>query len=155
MSRSLALIPCIVKSFAKSGDGRERPCHPVPKPQYPAARRSHIVGELELSQAAQQWVNVVLIWIGFGILAGLLAKTVLPGRDRVGAVATLTIGVAGSAVGLWLLSCFSANLPSGQPLNPISPLGFLAATAGAFGLLVAYRLMVAAVRKEPGSEREA
>ena len=34
--------------------------------------------ELELSPAAQQWVNVVLIWVGFGTLSGLLAMLVLP-----------------------------------------------------------------------------
>ena len=62
------------------------------------------MGELELSQSAQQWVNVVLIWIGFGALAGLLAKSILPGRDPAGAVATLVIGIAGSTIGLLVLT---------------------------------------------------
>lgn len=29
----------------------------------------------------QQWANDVLVWIGFGTLVGLLAKTIMPGRD--------------------------------------------------------------------------
>ena len=97
------------------------------------------MGQLELSQTAQQWVNVVLIWLGFGIVAGLLARALVPGRQPVGAVATLVIGVLGSAVGLLGLSFL---LP-GRPLNPIGPVGLLAATGGAFLMLIVYRLAAA------------
>ena len=51
--------------------------------------------ELELSQTAQHWTNIVLIWIGFGIVAGLLARLLLPGREPAGAAGTLVIGVLG------------------------------------------------------------
>lgn len=98
------------------------------------------MGEIELSQTAQQWVNVVLIWIGFGTVAGLLARTVLPGRDPGGAVTTLVIGIVGSTGGLLVFSYFASHFWDGQPPNPISPLGLLAATGGAFVLLVVYRL---------------
>ena len=43
---------------------------------------------VELSPAAQQVVNVVLIWLGFGVLTGLLARALLPGREPRG----LTMG---------------------------------------------------------------
>ena len=92
--------------------------------------------EFELSQAAQHWVNVVLIWIGFGTLAGLSAKLILPLGQPAGSVATLLMGIVGSAVGLLALSFFVKD----RQLNPISPLGFLAATAGAFLLLIGYQL---------------
>ena len=46
---------------------------------------------LSFSETAQHWVNLVLIWIGFGTLAGLLAKAVLPGRDPSGTVGTLAV----------------------------------------------------------------
>jgi uncharacterized membrane protein YeaQ/YmgE (transglycosylase-associated protein family) len=97
------------------------------------------VTQLEFSQAAQQWVNVVLIWLGFGIVAGLLARALVPGRHPVGAVTTLVIGVAGSAVGLLGLG----YVLGGRPINPISPVGLLAAAAGAFVILVFYRLVTA------------
>ncbi len=104
--------------------------------------------ELELSPAAQHWVNVVLIWIGFGALAGLLARVVLPLRRAAGPVATLVVGVAGSALGLTAFSL----LGDGRQLNPISPVGFLAATAGALVLLLVYGLLLAALSKDAGGD---
>ena len=92
---------------------------------------------LELSQNAQLWVNLVLIWVGFGALAGLLARAILPIRQPNGLVSTLTLGIVGSAGGLLVLSL----LYRGRQLNPISPLGFLAATAGAFLLVILYRAL--------------
>jgi uncharacterized membrane protein YeaQ/YmgE (transglycosylase-associated protein family) len=96
----------------------------------------------ELSETAQHWVNLVLIWVGFGSLTGLLARAVFPVREPSGPLATLTIGITGSAIGLAILSWCQGN----PPLNPISPLGFLAATGGALALLVIYRVLHAAVR---------
>jgi len=93
------------------------------------------MSELELSLQAQHWVNVVLIWVGFGALAGLLAKALLPLREPAGPLAVLLLGIVGSMVGLLALSL----LPFGMELNPISPLGFLAATSGAFALLMGYQ----------------
>ncbi len=97
------------------------------------------MSELELSQTAQHWVNVVLIWVGFGALAGLAAKVVLPMRHPSGSMSPLLLGIAGSMIGLLVLSLF----PGGRQLNPISPVGFLAATAGAFLLLILYRVVYA------------
>jgi uncharacterized membrane protein YeaQ/YmgE (transglycosylase-associated protein family) len=92
--------------------------------------------DLPLSPAAQHWINVVLIWIGFGTLAGLLATVVFPTRRPVGPFGAMVTGIAGSSIGLFGLNW----LFPGRELNPISPLGFLAATVGAFVLLVLYRV---------------
>ncbi len=91
--------------------------------------------EFELSPVAQHWVNVVLIWIGFGTLAGLLARAVLPVRAPSGPVPTILLGIVGSMIGLLVLSL----LWDSSRMNPISPIGFLTAVAGAFLLLIAYR----------------
>lgn len=96
----------------------------------------------ELSQSAQHWVNIVLIWVGFGTLAGLLAKVLVPGREPASAAGTVVLGILGSLVGPLLAS----RLVDASKFNPISPLGFLAAIGGAFVLLLAYRILLAAHR---------
>jgi len=102
---------------------------------------------LELSQTAQHWVNVVLLWVGFGTLAGLVAKALLPGREPAGTVGTLTVGIMGSVLGPLALS----GLLGQSDFNPISPLGFLVAVGGAFAVLLLYRLLAAVVaaRRNP------
>jgi uncharacterized membrane protein YeaQ/YmgE (transglycosylase-associated protein family) len=109
------------------------------------------MSEFALSPAAQHWINVVLIWVGFGTLAGLLATVVFPIRRSIGPFLAMVMGTLGSTLGLLGLSW----LFPGQSPNPISPLGFLAATIGAFVLLVFYRLggMCFAPRDGAGKER--
>ena len=104
--------------------------------------------ELEFSQAAQHWAIVVLVWVGFGSLAGLLARLVLPVREPSGPLPTLAVGIAGSALGLAVLSWTLGD----RPLNPVSPLGFLAAAAGAAVLLVLYQI-IRAGRPKPDPNR--
>jgi uncharacterized membrane protein YeaQ/YmgE (transglycosylase-associated protein family) len=91
----------------------------------------------QLNGIAQQVVNDLLVWVGFGTLVGLLAKAIMPGRDPGGAVATLMMGIGGSVVGCGTLMFFW----EGHRVTPISPAGFLCATAGAFVLLFFYRLL--------------
>jgi uncharacterized membrane protein YeaQ/YmgE (transglycosylase-associated protein family) len=92
--------------------------------------------DFPLSPIAQHWIHVVLIWVGFGTLAGLLATVVFPMRRPAGPFWAVVMGIAGSTIGLVGLS----RLFPGRELNPISPLGFLAATLGALVLLTLYRL---------------
>lgn len=112
--------------------------------------RTRIVGELGLSQVAQQWVNVTLIWIGFGTLAGLLARSLIPGREPAGAVGTVMIGIVGSVVGPLAL-CY---LLKREDFNPIGPLGFLAAVGGALTCLLLYRVLVTLIPVEPREDLE-
>jgi len=105
------------------------------------------VGDLQLAPAAQQWVNVVLLWIGFGTLAGLAARLLVPGRQP-GVVGTLVIGMVGSTLGPLAL----VTLLRIDNFNPIGPLGFLAAAGGAVVLLIGYRL--GALLRPPEGEPE-
>ena len=91
----------------------------------------------EFVQWIQQWINDVLVWIGFGTVVGLLAKAIMPGRDPGGAIATLAMGVGGTVIGCGILAYFF----EGQRVTPISPLGFAVATAGAFIILFFYKLL--------------
>ena len=112
------------------------------------------MGEMELSPTAQQWMLVVLVWMGFGTLAGLLARSVLPGRQPEGAAGTVALGIIGSALGLLAVSLVAPGTHGGGTLNPIGPVGLLAATGATLVLLVLYRLVAAlvAARAEPDIE---
>jgi uncharacterized membrane protein YeaQ/YmgE (transglycosylase-associated protein family) len=92
--------------------------------------------DAQLPPEVQQWANLFLIWVGFGTLVGLMAKAIMPGRDPGGAIATLAMGVGGTVIGCAVLTYFS-----GHHVTPVSPLGFVVATVGAFILLVFYRLL--------------
>jgi uncharacterized membrane protein YeaQ/YmgE (transglycosylase-associated protein family) len=93
--------------------------------------------ELELHPVAQQWAHDILLWVGFGTLVGLLAKAIMPGRDPGGPVATVLMGIVGSVIGCGALMFFTA----GARVTPLSPLGFVVATAGAFVILAFARLL--------------
>jgi uncharacterized membrane protein YeaQ/YmgE (transglycosylase-associated protein family) len=41
----------------------------------------------------------IFLWIVFGLVAGSVAKLVMPGPDRLGIVGTMLVGVAGAIVG--------------------------------------------------------
>ena len=91
----------------------------------------------EIIVQAEQWAHLVLVWIGFGTMAGLAAKAIMPGRDPGGAVATLMMGMGGSVVGSGTLMFFW----DGTRVTPVSPLGFVVATAGAFVILFFYKIL--------------
>lgn len=92
--------------------------------------------DAQLPAEVEAWAHTCLVWVGFGTLVGLMAKAVMPGRDPGGAVATLAMGVGGTIVGCAVLTYFS-----GHHVTPVSPLGFVVATVGAFTLLFFYRLL--------------
>ena len=77
----------------------------------------------------------VLVWCLFGLVAGAVAKFILPGKDPGGIILTILLGIAGAVVGGFLGSQLFGwdvtgfNLPS-----------FGIAIAGALLLLILYRL---------------
>lgn len=90
-----------------------------------------------MPELATRLAHYLLLWLGFGTLVGLLAKSILPGRDPGGALATVLVGIAGSLIGAGAM----ALLANGLQVSPLSPVGFVVATVGAIVLLVIYRLM--------------
>ncbi|MCA9247596.1 MAG: GlsB/YeaQ/YmgE family stress response membrane protein [Planctomycetales bacterium] len=91
----------------------------------------------QITSTFQLWANEVFVWVGFGTVVGLLAKAVMPGRDPGGAVATLVMGIGGAIIGCGVLAFFW----EGQRISPISPIGMVVATAGAFLILIFYRIL--------------
>lgn len=49
----------------------------------------------------------ILSWIVFGLIAGVIAKLVMPGRDPGGCIVTVLIGIAGAFVGGSIYSLFT------------------------------------------------
>lgn len=79
----------------------------------------------------------ILAWIVLGLVAGALAKWLMPGNDGGGWFMTMLLGVAGAFVGGYLGSLIGVGVTGGG-LN-IASIG--TATAGAFVLLFVYRLI--------------
>ena len=84
-----------------------------------------------------QGIQLVLTWVGFGTLVGLLAKGLIPGKDPGGALGTVVLGILGTVIGAALLAFYSNDLR----VTPISVPGFLVALAGTSLLLVSYRVI--------------
>ncbi|MCX4745437.1 GlsB/YeaQ/YmgE family stress response membrane protein [Kitasatospora sp. NBC_01287] len=76
-------------------------------------------------------------WIVLGLLAGAIAKLLLPGRDPGGFIVTTLIGVAGSFVGGWLSAHFLHRPVAKHFFDPAT---WGSAIVGALVLLVLYRL---------------
>ena len=41
----------------------------------------------------------IISWIVFGLIAGILAKLIMPGKDPGGMIVTILIGIAGAMIG--------------------------------------------------------
>jgi uncharacterized membrane protein YeaQ/YmgE (transglycosylase-associated protein family) len=74
----------------------------------------------------------ILGWIVFGLVVGIVAKLMMPGRDPGGFVITALLGIAGALVGGFLGRAMGLY-------GPGDPAGFLMSTLGAVVLLFAYR----------------
>lgn len=76
-----------------------------------------------------------ILWtIIIGLLAGLVAKLLMPGRDPGGFIITILLGIAGAFVATWL----------GQAVgfyDQGEAAGFIGAVIGAIIILVIYRLI--------------
>ncbi|MDP8949427.1 MAG: GlsB/YeaQ/YmgE family stress response membrane protein [Actinomycetota bacterium] len=77
----------------------------------------------------------ILAFIVVGLIAGLLAKLVLPGDDPGGLIVTALIGIAGAFVG-----GFVVGILGGAGVTGINIWSILVATLGAVILLAIYRL---------------
>ena len=75
----------------------------------------------------------VLIWIVFGLVVGVVAKFVMPGRDPGGMIVTIALGIVGALLGGWIGRALGVYQP-GQPA------GFIMAVIGAIVVLAVYRL---------------
>jgi uncharacterized membrane protein YeaQ/YmgE (transglycosylase-associated protein family) len=75
-----------------------------------------------------------LTWVVLGLVVGVLAKVVMPGKDPGGLVMTTLLGIAGAVVGGWISTMLGIGAVRGFSLPSLA-----IATAGALLLLFANR----------------
>lgn len=78
----------------------------------------------------------VLSWIIMGLIVGLLAKWIMPGRDRGELIMTIVLGVAGAFLGGFLGTRLGFGAVTGFNLGSI-----VLAVGGAVLLLIVYRFV--------------
>jgi uncharacterized membrane protein YeaQ/YmgE (transglycosylase-associated protein family) len=85
----------------------------------------------------------IIGWIVFGLIAGIIAKAIMPGRDPGGAIVTILLGIAGSIVGGFIGRALFGygRTASGDISEPGTIMSMVFAIIGALVLLAAYRLI--------------
>ncbi|EBQ7140912.1 GlsB/YeaQ/YmgE family stress response membrane protein [Salmonella enterica] len=79
----------------------------------------------------------IIAWIVFGLIAGVIAKLLMPGRDGGGFILTCILGIVGAVVGGWLATIFGI----GGSISGFNLHSFLVAVVGAIVVLVIFRLL--------------
>lgn len=74
-----------------------------------------------------------MVWaLIIGLIVGIVAKFIMPGRDSGGIIMTCLLGIAGAAFANWAGAIFGIYSPG-------EPVGFISAVIGAMVLLFIYR----------------
>ena len=77
----------------------------------------------------------ILSWILFGLVVGVIAKLLMPGRDPGGFIVTILLGIAGALIGGFIgraMGFYGSNESA----------GWIISILGAVILLALYRMMV-------------
>jgi uncharacterized membrane protein YeaQ/YmgE (transglycosylase-associated protein family) len=77
----------------------------------------------------------ILSWIIFGLVVGIIAKLLMPGKDPGGFIVTMLLGIAGALIGGFI----------GRAMHLYGPgqsAGWIMSVIGAVILLAIYRMMM-------------
>ncbi len=87
----------------------------------------------------------ILGWIIFGLIAGFIAKAIMPGRDPGGAIVTILLGIVGAVIGGFIGRSLFGYGRAVNDASDIAEPGFLMslvlAVIGAIVVLAVYRLI--------------
>ena len=78
----------------------------------------------------------ILGWLVFGLIVGFIARAVVPGRDDIGVVKTIALGVLGSIVGGIVFGLLTVGF------RGFHPAGWIGSVIGAVIVLVVYNRFV-------------
>ncbi|EAA8386680.1 GlsB/YeaQ/YmgE family stress response membrane protein [Salmonella enterica] len=76
----------------------------------------------------------IISWIIFGLIAGIIAKWIMPGKDGSGFITTVILGITGAVVGGYISTFFGFGRVDGFNIG-----SFGIAVIGALIVLFAYR----------------
>jgi len=82
-------------------------------------------------------LTYIIVLIIVGLVAGFIARLLVPGRDSIGILGTILLGIVGSFVGgfLWNLIQFHRLAP-----HHYHPVGFIGSIIGAIIVLLILRM---------------
>ncbi|HET9490231.1 MAG TPA: GlsB/YeaQ/YmgE family stress response membrane protein [Methylomirabilota bacterium] len=75
----------------------------------------------------------IILWILFGLVVGIVAKFIMPGRDPGGIIITIVLGIVGALLGGWVGRVMGLYREG-------ETAGFIMAVIGAVIVLALYRL---------------
>ena len=78
----------------------------------------------------------LLSWVIFGLIAGLVARMLMPGDDPKGCLVTVCLGIAGGAIGGWVGTQLGLGTVRGFDFR-----SFFLAVIGSMLLLLGYRAL--------------
>lgn len=79
----------------------------------------------------------ILLWIVFGLIAGVVAKVILPGRDPGGIIVTILLGIGGAIVGGYIGTLMGYGTVTSFDIRSLA-----VAIGGAVLLLIGYRFVM-------------
>ncbi len=86
----------------------------------------------------------IISWIIWGLFVGVLARLLTPGRQKIGVMWTLLIGIAGSIIG----GLVATELLNEGEIGDFGIVSFALAVVGAFLLLAIYMAVARPDRKQ-------
>jgi len=76
----------------------------------------------------------ILFWIIFGLIAGIIAKWIMPGKENVGIIVTIILGIVGAVIGGYISTFFGFGKVDGFNFG-----SFVVAVIGAIVVLYLYK----------------
>ena len=77
-------------------------------------------------------ILTILGWIVFGLIAGFIARAIVPGKDDIGLLRTILLGIVGSVVGGLIVGLLTVGI------RGFEPAGWIGSVIGAVVVLVVY-----------------
>jgi uncharacterized membrane protein YeaQ/YmgE (transglycosylase-associated protein family) len=78
----------------------------------------------------------IIGWVVFGLIVGFIARALVPGRDKIGVMQTIALGVLGSVLGGFAFGLLTVGIRGFQPA------GWIGSVIGAVIVLLVYNKFV-------------